>query len=547
MNQTLWRVLAAMAVVLGVLSGVFATPIVSANGSTLYVATPANGGSDSGNCQSASAPCATLAYAVSQASSGDTIDVGPGTFTANLSNALGVSLTIQGSTSGDAAVTTIEPVTNSTPVFAADRGGWTLEQVTVNGLSGDALSTDYGSLIDVVDSTVTNSARAMCVCGPTGTFAIKDSTISGNTIGVDVSDASGGGNITSSTIASNGVGLGGYAFGFSVAATIVSNNTQDCSLTSAPLTDAGYNLDDDGSCGFSPTNHSDSDVNPQLGTLQDNGGPTLTMSPSAGSPVLDQIPSGATGNGITLCPGTDQRGAPRPESQKCDIGAVEPEFSTTSCSTGTTCTTNVVTPTQTVAAVGTKGTGVATVTVSVAPGTLTCGAAFSYEAPVTTLTDTGLKPGTSVLVTATVNDLPSKKGVLVCYEPVEASPPAATLLGKCHGAASVPCEKSVKEVGGSVVAKLLVPEGDPRFHIGGEAPEVTSFSPTTVAPGKKLSIVGLNLSEVTKVTIGGVSVPITKTAPTKVTVVVPTTSHGGVVVVTSLVGTSSAPTSVRVT
>src|SRR5262249_58425941 len=50
-----------------------------------------------------------------------------------------------------------------------------------------------------------------------------------------------------------------------------------------------------------------------LGDLADNGGPTLTMLPHAGSPAI----------GIgTMRPPTDQRGHPRP--QPCTAGPVEP-------------------------------------------------------------------------------------------------------------------------------------------------------------------------------------------------------------------------------
>jgi hypothetical protein len=91
----------------------------------------------------------------------------------------------------------------------------------------------------------------------------------------------------------------------------------------AAITDVGYNLDDDGSCGFSAANNSQSDVDPDLGPFQNNGGPTETQAPAFGSPVLNRIPLGTTGNGVTLCPGTDQRGVSRPQGSECDIGVVE--------------------------------------------------------------------------------------------------------------------------------------------------------------------------------------------------------------------------------
>jgi hypothetical protein len=54
-------------------------------------------------------------------------------------------------------------------------------------------------------------------------------------------------------------------------------------------------------------------ADPELGSLVDNGGPTLTMMPSDTSPVL------GIGNN---CPATDQRGEPR-AATACDAGAVE--------------------------------------------------------------------------------------------------------------------------------------------------------------------------------------------------------------------------------
>jgi hypothetical protein len=48
--------------------------------------------------------------------------------------------------------------------------------------------------------------------------------------------------------------------------------------------------------------------------LADNGGPTLTFMPQAGSPAI---------NAGAGCPARDQRGASRPFGPACDIGAVE--------------------------------------------------------------------------------------------------------------------------------------------------------------------------------------------------------------------------------
>jgi len=77
------------------------------------------------------------------------------------------------------------------------------------------------------------------------------------------------------------------------------------------ITNGGYNLDSEGSCGFGTTNHSlsgttDNPLDPQLGSLADNGGPTLTHALLAGSPAIDK--------GSSFSATIDQRGLPRPSN-----------------------------------------------------------------------------------------------------------------------------------------------------------------------------------------------------------------------------------------
>ncbi|MBN1209003.1 MAG: CSLREA domain-containing protein [Myxococcaceae bacterium] len=64
-------------------------------------------------------------------------------------------------------------------------------------------------------------------------------------------------------------------------------------------------------------------VNPQLGPLANNGGPTRTHLPASTSPVKDAGNPSPTGGSISdSCPATDQRGVTR---LLCDLGAVEIE------------------------------------------------------------------------------------------------------------------------------------------------------------------------------------------------------------------------------
>jgi hypothetical protein len=362
---------AALTLLLGGLGAGALTSVVSAAGTTLYVASH---GSDSGNnCQTPWHPCATISYAVTQsvpvAYSGSpytsTIDVGPGTFTftAGVSPAPGGNLTIQGSHFLSFNLTKL-----IAPNFSADRSTLILNRLVINGEGGHPISSGYAGTLNLVDSTVTNSSIAVCSCGNgnltvtdstlsgstigaeaintasvritgstlsrndvavetgiAGFVGLTDSTLSGNTAGVEVgSGAYGSVGLEASTVAGNVIGFEGQLTDLStltVAGTIVSNNSgKDCAFSSGALTDSGYNIDGDGTCGLTATT-SQSNVNPDLWPLGYYGGPTQTMVPLWNSPAINKIPIGTS-----LCPGptgTDQRGVSRPQGPKCDIGAVE--------------------------------------------------------------------------------------------------------------------------------------------------------------------------------------------------------------------------------
>jgi hypothetical protein len=113
-----------------------------------------------------------------------------------------------------------------------------------------------------------------------------------------------------------------------IAGSIVADSpTPECS---GGITDAGFNLEEDAgaTCGFSTADHDLVGVDPALGTLQDNGGPTQTLEPSSTSPLLDQIPNPASvtvgRSTFTLCPAHDQRGVRAPAvTYGCAIGSVE--------------------------------------------------------------------------------------------------------------------------------------------------------------------------------------------------------------------------------
>jgi hypothetical protein len=107
--------------------------------------------------------------------------------------------------------------------------------------------------------------------------------------------------------------------------TIVAGNLSGGDCRGRPNSD-GYNLDSDSSCSLSGVGDI-SGVDPLLGPLQDNGGPTETHALLPGSPAID------AGDDST-CLTADQRGVARPldgdgdGTAVCDIGAYEFELPT---------------------------------------------------------------------------------------------------------------------------------------------------------------------------------------------------------------------------
>jgi hypothetical protein len=92
---------------------------------------------------------------------------------------------------------------------------------------------------------------------------------------------------------------------------------KDCALFGgAKLTSQGYNLETADDCAFHVAGKDQINVNPQLGALAGNGGPTQTMALSAGTPAVDAADPNCD------VP-TDQRGVTRPQGPRCDIGAFE--------------------------------------------------------------------------------------------------------------------------------------------------------------------------------------------------------------------------------
>ena len=148
------------------------------------------------------------------------------------------------------------------------------------------------------------------------------------------------------------------------------------------------------------------EADPQLGPLQDNGGLVETERLAPGSPAIDLVPAVGVG-----CPGTDARGAVRPQGPACDAGAYEvaPPGAATGPATAVTGPTATITGT-----VDRKGLG-ATIHFDFGPTT-------AYRA---TTADTVVAPGTdAAVVTASLTGL--QPGTIYHYRLVAANADGAS-------------------------------------------------------------------------------------------------------------------------
>ena len=287
--------------------------------------------------------------------------------------------------SGDCATMTIDDLANDNPngetslreaicaanntagadVITLPAGTYTL---TIEGTDEDANAT--GDLDITDDLTINGAGEATTIIDGGGkdrvlhimsdvTVVINDVTITngktddGGPGGAGAGDGGDGGGIynvgtadlTNSTVSGNTTGNGGEggAFGDSgdggdgggiyndadtdFKNTIIANNTAgsgapDCG---GNLDSYGYNLVEDPSdCTINEVANPGTDItgqDPNLGPLQDNGGPTFTHALQVGSPAIDAIPP------ISCTVTDDQRGVsrPQPTGGNCDIGAYELE------------------------------------------------------------------------------------------------------------------------------------------------------------------------------------------------------------------------------
>jgi CSLREA domain-containing protein len=315
-----------------------------------------NSGADAGGtCPGASC---TLRQAISTAASGDTINFAAGITTITLTSdelLILKNLTITGP--GANLLSVQRSAASGTPNFRIfrinnnvtisgltianginDRGGGILNSGTLtltdSTLSGNAAFAVSGLIVGggiynvfgtvtITNSTISanraiSSGGGIYNVGP-GTATITNSTISGN----NVTGGPGGGifnevdgstvTITNSTIFGNTAAPGSDGGGIWNGSTVNARNTIIAKNTAVggpdfkgPLTSQGYNLigNTSGTTITGDATGNQLNVDPKLGPLQDNGGPTFTHALLSGSTAIE----GGDSSGSN----TDQRGFTRP-------------------------------------------------------------------------------------------------------------------------------------------------------------------------------------------------------------------------------------------
>ncbi len=262
--------------------------------------------------------------------SGKSVTITDSSISNNTSSSLGGGVSQEGSASIDIERSTIHgntatkegggltqeapaPVTISRSTIdgntAGGYGGGIVEEGgDPSGAPADSLTNDTITNNHAVPPAAFNVGGGGIDLAGGGTAVIKNSTISKNT-----STVSNGGNIhddgTDPVDLTNTIVSGGTPANCQ-GGDIFSTGTHGHGSA------AGRNLASDSSCGLGPAGADLVGVNPRLGPLANNGGPTQTMALLTGSPAI---------NAASSCPppAVDQRGVHRPQGGRCDIGAYE--------------------------------------------------------------------------------------------------------------------------------------------------------------------------------------------------------------------------------
>lgn len=184
-------------------------------------------------------------------------------------------------------------------------------------IAGAGVFTGVGSRLSLVNSTVTGNSAGSIAAGVAalGPTSVQFSTVAGNS-------APEAGNMGVRRELSSDPKVPVDVLGSVFSSPL--GGGSNCDVVDGVVS-GQYSYSTDGSCGLSSASNIEGGGDPLLGALGDHGGPTLSMKPSVGSPLLDFVPPDVKAADGQSCEGLalDQRGVGRPQGLRCDVGAVE--------------------------------------------------------------------------------------------------------------------------------------------------------------------------------------------------------------------------------
>jgi hypothetical protein len=312
--------------------------LAMSNGNSLYVST--NTGSDStNNCRSSTSPCKTIARAVDQATTGDSIFIAQGNFQAPsltitknvfLSGGWNENFSIQNGISlSETSSTSISHLMiDSLKVVSVDRldflgGNNMVYNIGTLRLSNGSFRKGCSALYNTGFLEVTNVTIHSNSCLSNSTSGIHNS--SGKTVITNVTISNNYGFRSDTTFDKFVVGAGISNYSGLVIAknSIITNNRAnfgfDCS---GKIYSSGNNL-----VGVSDGCKWEADDGDMIGTLQNPVNARLAeFSTSVNGPFVRPLlmdSPAIDAADLSMCPSQDQRGQARPLNSGCDIGAYE--------------------------------------------------------------------------------------------------------------------------------------------------------------------------------------------------------------------------------
>jgi hypothetical protein len=311
----------------GVLSAVTSGPAWAAPPTTYYAA-PATVGA--GDCTTAANAC-RIETAIGKTSNGDTVELAEGTYTGAGDSALALTIATSITLRAPGAKAVLDGTGNAPAVLIGTGPGADviIDGLTLQNASDFAISTASAGSITVRNSTLANNSAGIAA---NTTATIDNSTVTGSAdVGVMALNTATL-TVTTSTITDNwssGIVVGA-AFGggtLRIGASVVAGNGglpggRDCGIQGV-VVDEGFNIDSDGTCGFTAATGSvsgSSTITSSLAPVADNGGQTPTRALLAGSPAIGLVTGAPTGGAV--CGTADQRGVLRP-GPPCDAGAFQ--------------------------------------------------------------------------------------------------------------------------------------------------------------------------------------------------------------------------------